>query len=68
MSTNEQEWITFKQFTKKNTLLFSEGALRRILLSRKENGATHFVRKVGKKLFLSQKKFNEWLDTYKENI
>jgi hypothetical protein len=59
------EWVTFKDFAKINKHLFSVPTLRKILHNRKENGLHVGVRKVGKLLLISQKKFEQWIDKQK---
>lgn len=62
------EWISLKVFAKKNTGTFSEGAIRWIIYKHdKEKVELPFLRRIGKKIVISQKKFDEWLENKKKN-
>lgn len=56
------EWVGFEEFAKVNKNALTPGSVRILALKRHKNGATYFIRKVGKRLLFSQKKFEEWVD------
>ncbi len=45
---------------------FSEASLRWIIFNSKHNGATAFLRKVGRKVLLDEDGFVAWVDGQKE--
>jgi hypothetical protein len=46
---------------------FSESSLRWIIFNSKMNGASSFIRRVGRKILIDQDRFNVWIDDKKEN-
>jgi len=45
---------------------FSENSIRWIIFNSKLNGATSFIRKVGRKVLLDEAGFVAWVDSQKE--
>jgi hypothetical protein len=58
-------FLTVKQ-TAKNFPAFSENSLRWIIFNSKLNGATSFIRKVGRKILIDDDGFVGWIDGHKE--
>ena len=46
---------------------FSMGQIRHFLLNRHKNGLNKAVRRIGKRLYLRQDLFEEWIEGHKEN-
>ena len=58
-------FLTVKQTSQKYPA-FSENSLRWIIFNSKINGATAFIRKVGRKVLLDDDGFVGWIDSHKE--
>ena len=65
MNNESSEWVGYEEFVMRNGKVVPRGTFRKIIYAREKNGASSFVRKVGKRLLLSQKKFEEWVDAQK---
>ena len=59
---DENEWIGFNEFTMRVSGSVTPGALRQIIFYKDKNGASHFIRRIGAKIYLSIKKYDEWID------
>ena len=58
-------FLTVKQASEKYPA-FSENSLRWIIFNSKLNGATAFIRKVGRKVLIDETGFVSWVDSQKE--
>ena len=58
-------FLTVKQTAEKYPA-FSENSLRWIIFNSKINGATAFIRKVGRKILIDADGFVSWIDGQKE--
>ncbi len=58
-------FLTVKQTSQKYSA-FSENSLRWIIFNSKINGATAFIRKVGRKVLIDDDGFVDWIDSHKE--
>lgn len=58
-------FLTVKQLSQKYPA-FSENSLRWIIFNSKLNGATAFIRKVGRKVLIDEIGFVSWIDCQKE--
>ena len=58
-------FLTVKQTSQKFPA-FSENSLRWIIFNSKLNGATSFIRKVGRKVLIDADGFVSWIDSQKE--
>lgn len=58
-------FLTVKQTAEKYPA-FSENSLRWIIFNSKLNGATAFIRKVGRKVLIDADGFVSWIDSQKE--
>lgn len=58
-------FLTVKQTAEKFPA-FSENSLRWIIFNSKLNGATAFIRKVGRKVLIDADGFVSWIDSQKE--
>ncbi len=58
-------FLTVKQTSEKFPA-FSQNSLRWIIFNSKLNGATAFIRKVGRKVLIDEIGFVSWIDSQKE--
>lgn len=58
-------FLTVKQASEKHPA-FTENSLRWIIFNSKLNGATAFIRKVGRKVLIDEAGFVSWIDCHKE--
>lgn len=58
-------FLTVRQTSQKYPA-FSENSLRWIIFNSKINGATAFIRKVGRKILLDEAGFLEWVNDQRE--
>ena len=58
-------FLTVRQASEKYPA-FTENSLRWIIFNSKLNGATSFIRKVGRKVLLDEAGFVGWIDSQKE--
>ncbi|MDD2898401.1 MAG: hypothetical protein PHI31_06775 [Desulfuromonadaceae bacterium] len=58
-------FLTVKQTSQKFPA-FTENSLRWIIFNSKQNGATAFIRKVGRKVLIDADGFMNWIDSQKE--
>ena len=58
-------FLTVKQVAEKFPA-FSENSLRWIIFNSKTNGATAFIRKVGRKVLIDADGFASWIDNQRE--
>jgi len=58
-------FLTVRQVSDKYPA-FSENSLRWIIFNSKLNGATAFIRKVGRKVLIDDDGFVSWIDGHKE--
>lgn len=58
-------FLTVKQFAGKHTA-FSEASIRWIIFNSKTNGATTFIRKIGRKVLIEESSFLEWVNQQRE--
>ena len=59
-------FMTVKQTSAKYPA-FTENSLRWIIFNSKLNGATQFLRKVGRKILIDETAFVSWIDGHREN-
>ena len=59
-------FMTVKQTSAKYAA-FTENSLRWIIFNSKLNGATVFIRKVGRKVLIDEAGFLNWIDLQREN-
>lgn len=45
---------------------FTKGQLRAFLLNRKKNGLNKICSKIGKRIYLREDLFDDWIDSYNE--
>lgn len=58
-------FLTVKQASEKYPA-FTEASIRWIVFNSKTNGATSFIRKVGRKVLIEESGFLNWVDNQRE--
>lgn len=59
---NEHKYLSIKQILESNLYPFSIGQMRHYLMHRHKNGLDRAVRKIGKRLYLREDFFIEWIE------
>ncbi len=59
----EHRYLCIKQIAGSNLYPFTEGQIRHYLIMRHRNGLEMAVRKIGKRLYLRQDLFEQWIET-----
>lgn len=59
--TQDDEYLTVDQLAQRYRA-FSQGSIRWLLFKRESNGFNRCVRKIGRKVFISAKDFQAWLE------
>ncbi len=59
-SPTNQKYFSVKQFAERHNL--SEGSLRHLLFFKDENNFKDCVRKVGKKIYISEEDYFNWME------
>ena len=60
----EKKYLTFEELANLDTHPFTAGQLRAFLVKRKENGFDKCVRKIGKRIYIREDLFYEWIECY----
>lgn len=59
-------FLTVRQ-TSEHYPAFTQNSLRWIIFNSKLNGATTFIRKVGRKILIDADGFEKWIDSHRED-
>lgn len=57
------KYLSTRQIVDSNRYPFSMGQIRHFLLNRHKNGLSKAVRHIGKRLYIRQDMFDEWIET-----
>lgn len=56
------KYLTIKQIVDSPSYPFTEGQIRNFLLERKSNGLRKCIRKIGKRIYIREDLFIEWIE------
>jgi len=59
------KWATVRQVAEKYRI-FSESSLRYLIFNSKQNGLEKCLRRIGAKLLINLKQFDQWIDSHQE--
>jgi hypothetical protein len=62
-SMSEIRYLNIKQIISSGRYPFTAGQVRHYLLMRHRNGLERAVRKIGKRLFIREDLFNQWIES-----
>lgn len=62
MQNVKDDWLKMENFHEIVKETMTVGMIRNAILNRGKNGAAHFYRKIGKRIYLSPSRFYEWID------
>jgi len=60
---NEHRYLSIKQISESDRYPFTSGQMRHYLIMRHRNGLEAAVRKIGKRLYLRQDLFEQWIES-----
>ena len=61
------KYLSVKDLVETDSCPFTYGQLRGLLLRRNENGLVSATHKIGKRLYIRDDLFAEWMESHKEN-
>ena len=62
----KNKYLTVRQIYDSGDYPFTEGQIRAFLMDREKNGLTKCLRQIGKRIYIREDLFEEWID--KHNI
>lgn len=65
--TGNREYLTPRELSEKYPT-FKPSWLRQRIWSRKKNGLDVAVRKIGKRIWIHEAKFFEWVESHRDNV
>ena len=65
---SEYHYLGIKEILENDKYPFTEGQLRYFLMYRQDNGLYKACRKVGRRIYVREDLFDEWIDSLEETI